>query len=90
MKNNELFWELQRTFTAEFSKYVLAHPEIENQVPDGARIVFNLADNPEFNVWAIKVARSQQEKNQPMIIVKVKGLTPVSPSRLINPKLVPA
>lgn len=90
MKNNESFWELQRTLTAEFSKYVLSHPEIEDQIPDGAHVVFNLADNLEFNAWTIKVAKSQREKNQPMIIVKVKSLAPVSPSRLINPKLVPA
>lgn len=90
MKNNESFWELQRTLTAEFSKYVLAHPEIENQVPDGAQVSFNLADNHEFNDWAIRVAKSQQEKNQPLIIVKVKSLAPVAPSRLIDPKLVPA
>lgn len=87
---DESFWELQRMLTAEFSKYVLTHPEIEEQIPDGAQVVFHLADNPEFSAWALKVAKSQLAANQPMIIVRIKGLTPVPPSRLINPELVPA
>jgi len=90
MTKDETFWELQRTLTAEFSKYVLIHPEIEAQIPDGAQVVFNLAGNPEFNAWALKIAKSQLEANQPMIMVKIKELAPVSPSRLINPELVPA
>jgi hypothetical protein len=87
---NDSFWELQRTLTGEFSKYVLAHPEIEDEIPDGAQIVFNLSDNPGFNTWSLKVAKSQRQAKQPMVIVKVKDLAPVPPSRLINLKLVPA
>ena len=56
---NDLFWELQRTLSAEFSKYVISHPEIDEKTPDGAQIVFNLKDNPEFNEWALGTARSQ-------------------------------
>jgi len=87
---NESFWELQRTLSAEFSKHVLAHPEIDEQIPDGAQIIFNLKDNAEFNDWALEAARSQCEPNQPMVIVKVEGLAPVPDSRLIRPELVPA
>lgn len=87
---DESFWELQRTLSAEFSKYVLAHPEIDEQIPDGAQVTFNLKDNPEFNDWALQAARSQCEPNQPMVIVKVEGLAPVPSSRLIGPELVPA
>ena len=85
---DESFWELQRTLSAEFSKYVLANSEIDEQIPDGAQVVFNLEDNPQFNDWALQVSRSQCEPNQPMIVVKVKGLAPVSASRLIEPELV--
>ncbi len=84
---NELFWELQRTLSAEFSKYVLSHPEIDEQIPNGAQIIFNLENNPEFNKWAIEVARSQREKGQPIVFVKVKELSPIPASRIVNPKL---
>jgi len=87
---DESFWELQRVLSAEFSKYVLAHPEIDDQIPDGAQVVFNLQDNVEFNDWALQVAHSQCEPKQPMIVVKIKGLIPVPTSRLIEPELVRA
>jgi len=84
---DELFWELQRTLSGEFSKYVLAHPEIDDKIPNGAQIVFNLEDNPEFNEWAVKIARSQQEEKQPVVFLTVKELAPVPVSRIINPEL---
>jgi hypothetical protein len=85
--NEELFWELQRILSAEFSKYVLSHPEMDEQIPDGAQIVFNITNNPEFNEWAMRIARLQQQPNQPIVIVTIKELMPISPSRLINPEL---
>lgn len=87
---DESFWELQRVLSAEFSKHVLGHPEIDEQIPDGAQVIFNLENNPEFNDWALRVARAQCEPNQSMVIVKIKGLAPVPASRLINPELVRA
>ncbi len=86
--NENKFWELQRTIGFEFSKYVLAHPEIDEQIPDGAQVVFQVADNPEFNEWALKMAQAQRETGQAMVVVKIKGLIPVPLSRLINPELV--
>lgn len=84
---DESFWELQRILSAEFSKYVLSHPEIDEQIPDGAQIIFNMENNPEFNDWAFSIARSQQESNQPMVVITVKELVPIPVSRLINPEL---
>ena len=84
---SDLFWELQRTLSAEFSKYVLSHPEIDEKIPDGAQIVFNLKDNPEFNEWALRAARSQQEAGQPLVMITVAELIPVPISRLVNPEL---
>lgn len=84
---DELFWELQRTLSAEFSKYVLSHPDVDEQIPDGSQIVFNLSDNPEFNKWAIRIARSQQEIKQPIVTVIVKEMIPYPVSRIINPEL---
>ncbi|MBU1181640.1 MAG: hypothetical protein KKF00_05640 [Proteobacteria bacterium] len=84
---NDLFWELQRTLSAEFSKYVLSHSEIDEKIPDGAQIVFNLKDNPEFNEWALRTARSQQEAGQPLVMITVAELIPLPISRLVNPEL---
>lgn len=90
MANEKYFWELQRTLTAEFSKYVLSHPEIDEQIPDNAQIVFHLKGNTDFNVWSEKIGLAQKEPNQPVIIVEIDELAPLLESRLVNPHLIEA
>ncbi len=87
MNNEKYFWELQRTLSAEFSKYVLAHPEIDEQIPNNAQIVFRMKDNPEFNQWSENIGNSQREPNQAVIIVEIDDLAPPLESRLVNPHL---
>jgi len=86
MKESD-FWELQRSMGFEFSKYVLSHPEIDEQIPDGALVVFNMEENSEFNDWAKRIANSRREANQPVVMVKVQKLLPPFESRLVNPRV---
>ena len=81
------FWKIQRTLSSEFSRYILGHPEIEEKMPLDAQVVFLFNNNEKFNKHSIEVARSQREKGQPVVFVKVDGLRPPFESRLINPKL---
>ncbi|MFH1288604.1 MAG: DUF5647 family protein [bacterium] len=81
------FFEKSLTLSAEFSKYVLAHPKVGEQIPDDALVVFLLADDPKFNERSVTVARANREKNQPIIFVKAEGLAQPLESRLINPHL---
>ncbi len=90
MVNEEYFWELQRTLSAEFSKYVLAHSEIDNQIPDNAQIIFHIKGNIDFNEWNEKIGLAQKEPDQPVIIVEIDELAPPLESRLINPHLIEA
>lgn len=92
MTNEEIFWKLQRTLSTEFSKYVLIHPETDEQIPNNAQIIFHIKGQNDFNQWSDKVNRDQREPNQPAIIVEVEGIAPSPPleSRLINPHLQPA
>jgi len=87
MDDIKYFWELQRTLSAEFSKYVLAHPEIDDQIPDKAQIIFHLKGNAGFNEWATRIGFSQKETSQPVVIVEIDELAPPLESRLINPHL---
>jgi hypothetical protein len=87
MENDKYFWELQRTLSAEFSKYILAHPEMDDQIPDNAQIIFHLKGNAEFNAWCERVNREQHEPNQPVVIIEIDELAPPLQSRLINPHL---
>lgn len=93
MLSDEIYWKLQRTLSAEFSKYLLTHPETDEQIPDNAQIVFHIKGQDDFNRWSEEINRAQRESNQPVIIVEVEGIAPSPPpleSRLINPHLVPS
>ncbi len=81
------FFEKSLTLSTEFSKYVLAHLEVSDQIPEEALVVFLLTNDPEFNERSIAVARANREKDQPVVVVKADGLAQPLESRLINPHL---
>ncbi len=83
------FWPLQRTLAFEFSKYVLAHPEVDTKIPEGAQVVFLLAGEERFNTLSKRHATAQHQPGQPIVFVRVKGLRPPIESRLISPHLEP-
>ena len=87
MNEEKYFWELQRTLSAEFSKYILAHPEIDDHIPNNAQIVFRIKSNADFNKWNEGVSLTQRESNQPVIVVEIDDIAPPLESRLINPHL---
>ena len=85
MKSDNVFWELQRTLSAELTKWLLTHPEMEAQIPNNALITFNIKGHTDFNVWSKKIGKDQREPNQPVIVVEIDELAPPLGSRLVNP-----
>ncbi len=81
------FFDKSLTLSFEFSRYVIAHSEIGEQIPKDALVVLLLEDDPEFNERAIELAQTRRETGQPVGIVRVQKLLPPSESRLVNPKL---
>jgi len=90
MVDERYFWELQRTLSAEFSKYVLAHPEIDAQIPNNAQIIFQVRGKTDFNKWNEHLTLAQRDPGQPVIRVEIDDLAPPVQSRLINPHLIAA
>jgi hypothetical protein len=81
------FFDKSLTLSFEFSRYIIAHPEIEDQIPKGALVVLLLEDDPEFNQRAMELAQAKRETEQPVVIVRVQKLLPPTESRLVNPRL---
>jgi hypothetical protein len=81
------FFEKSLTLSFEFSRYIIAHPEVEEQVPKGALVVLTLEDDPEFNKRAIELAQTKREADQPIVVVRIQKLLPPTESRLVNPRL---
>lgn len=76
----------QFELTAEFGKYVFAHPEVDDILPDGAYVYFQIEGEPEFNQYSRQLAeRQQREEKVPVVLVRIKGIAPPQMSRLIDP-----
>ena len=76
----------QFELTAEFGKYVFDHPEVDERLPDGAHVYFQIAGEEEFNQYSRELAeRQRQEEGVPVVLVRIKGLAPPQGSRLIEP-----
>jgi hypothetical protein len=84
------FTKMQFDLTAEFGKYVFAHPEVDDILPDGAFVYFEVEGEPEFNQYSRDLAEKQRQHEQvPVVIVRIKGLAPPQGSRLIDPIIEP-
>ena len=87
MTKDEYLWETQRLLSAEFSKYALGHPETDDQIPDGAEIIFQIRNNRPFNEWAKGITRKLHESGRPVILVEADDILPPLESRLVNPRI---
>lgn len=68
----------------EFSRYVLAHPELGDKIPDNAMIVFAVAEDRPLTRYNAALAKRNREAGQPIVTVHIKRL---APSRLIAPRV---
>jgi len=75
---------------AEFGKYLFDHPEVDDQLPEGAYVYFEVAGETEFNEYSRSLAgRQSKESGAPVVLVGVQGLAPPQGSRLIAPVIEP-
>jgi len=81
------FFDKSLTLSFEFSRYIIAHPEMEEQIPKGALVILLLEDDPVFNQRAMELAQTNRETNQPVVIVRIQKLLPPTESRLVNPRM---
>ncbi len=91
MIDRHAFADKQLELTAEFGKFIFDHPEVDDQLPDGAYIYFQIDGEDEFNRYSRELAeRHSREERVPVVLVRAKGLAPLQGSRLIDPVIEPA
>jgi hypothetical protein len=78
-KFNELF--------AEFTRYLVEHPEFAEQIPDGAEVVLLDSRDLEYNRYILTAIREAPPEH-PVVYVEVGELAPIR-SRLRNPRVLP-
>jgi hypothetical protein len=78
------FERLNSVLGVEFDRYVMEHPGFAERIPPGAIVVLQLEGEDAFNKWARDIADLHRGKDEPILLVEVKGLRPPK-SRLIRP-----
>lgn len=71
----------------EFNKYLIAHPDIADKIPNNALVVILRDDDPALCHKNLSLARRHREKHQAVVHVRVKKLAPPPKSRLVQPRL---
>jgi len=82
----EAFEQRHATLIREVNKYQFDHPEFAEQIPAGAVVVIQVADDPEYTAWGRALAETNREAGRPLVYVHIEGLAPRR-SRLVNPQL---
>ena len=68
----------------EFSRLVLAQPELAQQVPENAVVAFEVDEDPELTAYSRRVSEAAREAGQALVIMHIKS---IAPSRLVHPQL---
>ena len=86
--NQETIVEKNITLSFEFERYILEHPEVLEQIPDGAQVVLLPQDDPELYRINLNAAQKTREAGEtvPIVFVEIEALAPPR-SRLVNPRL---
>ena len=84
------FAQRQTELAAEFAKFVLDHPEVDETLPEDSYVFFEIADDVAFSKYSRELAlRKQREDGMTVVCVRIRGLAPPQGSRLIDPQVVP-
>ena len=86
--SRETIAEKNITLSFEFERYITEHPEVLEQIPQGAEVILLPKDDPELyrvNLEAARRARSERDAH-PVVYVEIEALVPPR-SRLVNPCL---
>jgi len=83
----KMLFEKNLEISTEFSRFIVAHPEVAEQIPRNAEVIFLVESNPELSRANLALAKKLKEGGTQIVFVKIKGIRPIAESRLIQPHL---
>ncbi|MFH1902163.1 MAG: DUF5647 family protein, partial [Candidatus Omnitrophota bacterium] len=84
MTDKELF-EKNLELSFEFSRYIIAHPEIGDELPPDSEVVFLVESNPELTQQNLKMAEIIKGEGKRVVFVRIKTILPKETCRLVEP-----
>jgi hypothetical protein len=82
MDREEKLIEKNIDLSAEFSRYVFEHPEIENEIPMDAEIVFLPDFDQELKEYNLRIGKGIEASGGKVVYVKIKSIRPKILSRI--------
>jgi len=80
----EEFFTRNSELSIEFSKYVLEHPELDDQIPEDGVLIFLPEYDKELKEFNLRVAQELEKEGGEVIYVKVREMAPKIASRLVG------
>jgi hypothetical protein len=68
--------------SAEFSRHLFEHPELEEKIPVGAEIVLLPEFDPELKKHNLRLARKIEKQGGQVILITIKKMRPKRLSRI--------
>ncbi|MBI1743389.1 hypothetical protein HYR54_10055 [Candidatus Acetothermia bacterium] len=80
----EEFFARNHELSLEFSRYILEHPEMDEQIPTDAVIVFLPDFDEPLKEFNLRMAQELARQGERVVYLRVKALAPKRASRLIG------
>ena len=68
--------------SAEFSKYIFEHPDIEEKIPLDAEIVLLPEFDKELKKYNLEIAKRMESESEKVFYISIKNLRPKTLSRI--------
>lgn len=59
--------------STEFHRYLMENEQIGEKIPPNAMVVFQVEGDDAFNRWHKDISLRNREKDQPMILIRIKS-----------------
>jgi hypothetical protein len=78
------FFARNHELSLEFSRYILEHPELDEQIPQEAVIVLLPDFDKRLKAFNLKIAQELQQQGEKVVYLRVKELAAKRTSRLVG------
>lgn len=75
MRKEDLFRK-NHLLGIEFDRYLLEHPELMEQIPEGAEVIFLPEDDPDLLQENLKIVKDKKLKSGAVLMVRIGKLSP--------------
>ena len=75
MRKEDLFRK-NHLLGVEFDRYLLEHPELMEQIPEGAEVIFLPEDDPDLLQENLEISKDKKLESGAVLLVRIGKLSP--------------